>query len=202
MQQEISYKRLRELAREEKSQPSLVALPPDFYEQVSAFLSSKFAELESSHSVMSIHEFENAIAVVREISSIRRQKILFRAIRSEGSHEESGLMTKEEHELYDRFCAVLEDAQNGIEKLLLQYGSRKASSLSSQKPDVPEPGNEGSTPAAPASSLKKVRFLKEVPAYKGPNNETFGPFKPGDEWHLPQSEAEWLMKGRLAEIVE
>ena len=31
MSEELTYKRLRDLAREEKVQPGLVALPPEFY---------------------------------------------------------------------------------------------------------------------------------------------------------------------------
>ena len=205
MSEELTYKRLRDLAREEKVQPGLVALPQDFYSDISTFLSSRFTEMESSSSVMQMREFENAVAIIREISTVRQQKILFKAIRSGGAHTGTDLMTKDEHELYDRFCAVIEDARFGLETLLQQYESKKKSPNQKREADVAKAAadaQKGASVVAPASSLKKVRFLKEVPAYKGPNNETLGPFKPGEEGQLPTSEAEWLTRGKLAESLE
>ncbi|MFA6489459.1 MAG: hypothetical protein WCT52_02150 [Candidatus Micrarchaeia archaeon] len=205
MSEELTYKRLRDLAREEKVQPSLVSLPPDFYTDISAFLSTRFTEMESSRSVMQMREFENAVAIIREISTIRQQKILFKAIRNGGAHTGTDLMTKDEHELYDRFCAVIEDARSGLETLLLQYESKKKTPNQRREESGAKAAidaQKGASVVAPASSLKKVRFLKEVPAYKGPNNETLGPFKPGEEGQLPTSEAEWLTRGKLAESLE
>lgn len=206
MVEELDYKRLRDLAREEKAQPGLASLPPEFYSDVSSFLSSKFSEMESSRSVMQMREFENAVAITREISVIRQQKILFKAIRNSGAHTGTDQMTKSEHELYDRFCAVLEDARSGLETTLLRYESKKSASLASRGAQDAQNSRQGAAKAASeagaGSSLKKVRFLKEVPAYKGSNNETFGPYKPGEEGQLPQSEADWLTRGKLAESLE
>ncbi len=206
MSEDLTYKRLRDLAREEKVQPGLVALPPEFYGEISTFLSSRFSEMESSRSVMQMREFENAVAIIREITAIRQQKILFKAIRDGGAHSGTDSMTKDEHELYDRFCAVIEDSRSGLETLLMQYESKKKTPNQRREEEAaakaPSSAQKGASVVAPASSLKKVRFLKEVPAYKGPNNETLGPFKPGEEGQLPQSEADWLLRGKLAESLE
>lgn len=192
MSEELTYKRLRDLAREEKAQPGLVRLPAEFYGSAETFLSSKFAEMESSRSVLQMREFENSVAVVKEITTVRQQKILFKAIRSGGVHGETTEMTKEEHSLYDRFCSVLEDEKNRLDSMLTKYEKRKL-----QKPE------ESDAPRAITadSGIKKVRFVKDVPAYKGVNNETFGPFTPGQEIQLPTNEAEWLLKGKLVESV-
>ncbi len=77
--------------------------------------------------------------------------------------------------------------------MLSRFESRKAASSQEKK-------GEASSPQA--DNFKKVRFIKDVPAYKGANNETFGPFRPGEESQLPHGEAEWLLKGKLAETVE
>ena len=191
MAEELTYKRLRDLVREEKAQPSLVRLPPDFFPSVEAFLSSKYSQMEQERQVLQMREFENAIAVIKEISSIRQQKILFRAIRSAGEHGDTQDMTREEHALYDRFCAVLEDDKKRLDGLVFGYQKAKAA-LQKQGMGAQEQENK----------VKKVRFLKEVPAYRGANNETFGPFKAGDEGALPHGEAEWLLRGKLAEALE
>ena len=194
MADELNYKRLRDLAREEKAQPGLVRLPPEFYTSVESFLSSKFSEMESSRSVLQMREFENSVAVIREISHIRQQKILFKAIRNGGEHKSAEDMTREEHELYDRFCAIVEDSRKDLDSLLARYqSSRKAADGKVQ---------HGEETVASEGSIKKVRFLKDVPAYRGANNETFGPFRPGEESSLPQNEADWLLRGRLAEAAQ
>jgi DNA replication initiation complex subunit (GINS family) len=195
MSDELTYKRLRDLAREEKVQPGLVRLPPEFYASIEEFLSSKFSDMESTRSVLQMREFENAVGTIKEISSIRQQKILFKAIRSGGAHGETTEMTREEHELYDRFCSVLIDEQQKMSAMLSRFESRKAKTSGAQE-------KRGETGAQPSDNFKKVRFIKDVPAYKGVNNETFGPFKPGEESALPMTEAEWLLRGKLAENIE
>ena len=191
---ELDYKKLRDLVREEKSQPGLVRLPDDFYPSVSAFLDSRFSEMESSRSVMQMREFENATAAIREISLIRQQKILFRAIRNGGVHGKVEELTREEHELYDRFSAIVEEEHGRLDSLLQRFESKKAQSAA-PRPSARQPEAE----LAQSITLKKVRFTKDVPAYRGANNETFGPYRTGEEGNLPQTEAEWLLKGKLAE---
>ena len=193
----MTYKRLRDLAREERTKPGLVSLQPEFYTSIEAFLSSKFSTLESGRSVLEMREFENSVAIIREISSIRRQKILFKAIRSGGRHGKADDMTREEHELYDRFCAIIEDTKGGLEAMLLKYSSPQANPAAVRKED----GQQNGMNYAESTTIKKVRFIKDVPAYKGPNNETLGPFKPGEESALPLMEADWLVRGKLAEMV-
>lgn len=195
--EELTYKRLRDLAREEKVQPGLVALPQEFHASIGNFLSSKFSEMESNRSVMQMREFENAVAVIKEISSIRQQKILFKAIRSGGVHGKSDEMTRGEHELYDRFCAVIDEENGRLESLLARFAGSK-------KPLQEKMGEAAVSMAssAPSNRLKKVRFTKDVPAYKGSNSQTFGPFKNGDEGALPQEEADWLLRGKLAELLD
>ncbi|MCX8197222.1 MAG: hypothetical protein N3G80_02820 [Candidatus Micrarchaeota archaeon] len=185
MSEEITYKQLRDLVREEKAQPGLCRLPPEFYESVKEFLASKYKELQTERSLMQMREFENSIATIKEISAIRRQKILFEAIRSGGAHTgRVEQMTKEEHELYDRICAIISQDNERIDALLSGF----------------EKGEQNMLPSS--SKLKKVRFTKDVPAYRGSGSKIFGPFKGGEEELLPSEEAEWLIKGKLAELVE
>jgi len=196
--EELNYKKLRDLVREEKTQPGLVALSADFYPSIEAFLSSRFSEMESTRSILQMREFENAVATIREISSMRRQKILFKAIRNGGVHGKTGEMTREEHELYDRFCAVIEEEGNKLNGMLARFESGKRQAAQAQKSNEAPAAAEGQH----SSRLKKVRFTKDVPAYKGANSQTFGPYKPGEEGQLPQEEADWLLRGKLIELLE
>jgi len=189
---ELDYKKLRDLAREEKANPGLVRLPDDFYPSVQEFLNSRFSDMESSRSVMQMREFENATAIIREISLIRQQKILFKAIRSGGEHKGTEVMTREEHGLYDRFCAVIEEENNRMNAILGRFESKRE-----QAAQLKIAGEE----TRESIMLKKVRFTKDVLAFRGSNNETFGPYKTGEEGALPSSEADWLLRGKLAEPI-
>ncbi|MEM4554454.1 MAG: hypothetical protein QXT25_01220 [Candidatus Anstonellaceae archaeon] len=184
--EEINYKNLRDLVREEKSQPGLCNLPPDFYDSIKQFLANKYSELQTHRSIMQMKEFENSIATIKEIAAIRRQKILFEALRSSGAHISKENMTKEEHELYDRFCDIISHENERIEALLSGF----------------EKGYEAAQQSAATSKLKKVRFTKDVPAYMGAGSKIIGPFKGGEEGLLPPEEAELLVKGKLAELVD
>ena len=182
--EELSYRRLRELQRMEKEAATLVALPKDYYPTLCEFLKEK-KEKALNATEMERREFDNIIRIVKDMSSLRKQKLLFRAVRSGQKHETEG-MTAEEHALYDKFCGLLaEDAQ------MLESVCNGALSAHISHAD-----EEGSR-----ASIKKVKLLKEIPAYKGSDNSTYGPFKPGEEAQMPQSEADWLVKGKFAEVL-
>ena len=197
MADELTYKRLRDLLREEKSLPSLSKIPPDYYTSVEAFLSSTFSQMESSNSIMQMREFENATSVIKEISLIRQQKILFKALRSGGEHTKAEDMTREEHEVYDRFCNVIEEENNRLNSLLSRFQHKRQNAVPTARQE-PSPEKK----EALGGRLKKVRFTKDIQAYIGMNKERFGPFRPGEEGTLPSDEAELLLRERLAELVE
>jgi DNA replication initiation complex subunit (GINS family) len=181
--EELNYKKLRDLLYEEKSSGALVALPEDFYSRLEDFMSRKRLELDKSHSLIEIREFENIVKTVREVHAQREQKILFRALRSEGRHDTTGL-TREEHELFDSISHELGESRGRFEGMM---------DLSKPAKKAPQPEEEAS------ETFKKVRILKDVPAYRGADEATYGPFKLGQEQALPMEEADWLVKSRLAE---
>ncbi|MFH2106376.1 MAG: hypothetical protein ABII22_03885 [Candidatus Micrarchaeota archaeon] len=50
-------------------------------------------------------------------------------------------------------------------------------------------------------SKRRVRILKDVEQYTGTDNNTYGPFKTGEECSLPKVEADWLLKSKLADLI-
>ena len=189
----MSYKRLRDMAREEKSNPALSRIPDDFYPSIEAFLSSKFSEMESNRSVLQMREFENATAVIREIAQIRQQKILFKAIRSRGEHGKTDGMTREEHGIYDRFCGILEEENGKLSSVLARFESKKQAAAPPEKTVAAETGEKG--------KFKRLRFIRDIQAYVGMDRQTIGPFKPGEEGTLPDEEAKLLLKEKMAEEI-
>jgi len=186
---ELTYKNLRDFAREEKAQPGLGKLPEDFYPSMQSFLSSKFSEMESNRSVLQIREFENAAATIRELVLIRQQKLLFRAIRSGGEQTKIEEMTREEYDVYDRFRAIVSEENGKLNSMLSRFESRKAASPQ----EAPQEGKQ---------SVKRVRFTHEVQEYVGMNRERFGPFRAGQESELPEQEADVLLRQKMAETIQ
>lgn len=201
--EELTYKRLRDLAREEKTMPSLVKVGPEFYSSVEKFLADNFSKMEESASMLQMREFENATAIIREIALIRQQKMLFRALRGRGAAGAADEMTREEYGIYDRFCGIISEENSRLDALLARFER----SNGKQQKQKSEPSRQAEAAAdAPQNAqferkVKKLRFLKDVTAYVGANKETFGPYKSGDEGALPFEEADWLLKQKIAEIV-
>ena len=187
---DLTYKNLRDFAREEKAQPGLGKLPGDFYPSVQSFLSSKFSEMESNRSVLQMREFENSAATIREIVLIRQQKLLFRAIRSGGQEAKVEEMTREEYDVYDRFRSIVQEENEKLNSLLSRFESKKKASSEPEAVIAPEKPN-----------VQRVRFTKEVQEYIGMNRERFGPFKAGQESDLPSQEAELLLRQKIAETI-
>jgi DNA replication initiation complex subunit (GINS family) len=192
---ELTYKNLRDYAREEKAQPGLGKLPEDFYPSVQSFLSSKFSEMEGSRSVLQMREFENAAATIRELVLIRQQKLLFRAIRSGGEETKVDEMTREEYDVYDRFRGIIQEENVKLNSLLSRFESRK-------KPESAAQSESTVAIRSEKQSVKKVRFTKEVQEYIGMNRERFGPFKAGQESELPEEEADVLLRQKMVETIQ
>ena len=188
---DLTYKGLRDFAREEKAQPGLGKLPDDFYPSVQSFLSSKFSEMEGSRSVLQMREFENASATIREIVLIRQQKLLFRAIRSGGQEAKVEEMTREEYDVYDRFRSIVAEENEKLDNMLSRFESKKKAVASEPEATI----------APDKPSVQRVRFTKEVQEYIGMNRERFGPFKAGQESDLPAQEAELLLRQKIAETI-
>jgi DNA replication initiation complex subunit (GINS family) len=182
VEEKLNYKRLRELLRDERDSPILTPLPENFMEKIEEFLSEKFNEIEKNRSILEMREIENTIAIIKEICAIRNQKIILKALRSRGKEKVEGLMDRE-YRVYNDFCNIIENSESELENFLNKYTQKNI------------------TEKMQTQQLKKVRIIKEVPLYKGPNNQTYGPYAPGEERELPISEASWLIKVKLAEEV-
>jgi len=176
--EELDYKKLRNIQRDERDGTALTPLPDDFYTKMEKFIRAKKDEIRKSNSLSDIKELENIAKTLRGIRELREQKIVFKALKSEKRDVEG--MTKDERRAYEKVAEVLADSRARVDDI-----------LQDAEPDETTEGKP----------FRKIRALKEVPAYKGTDAVTYGPFKLGDEMLLPEHEAEWLVKEKLAEVV-
>lgn len=209
MAEELTYRKLCELCREEKSTNSLVALPPDFEGTACDLVGRMEGIAASAQNAEAKREYENAQRLLAMLLRIRRQKIVFRALNEGQKHETSG-MTEGDHALFDRVCALVEQEDLRVAKAV--SGRNGSGSIGAGAPDgingygvsasFAAEGGEGASAAVVSNTLKRLRIIKDVKAYRGADGSTVGPFKIGDEVPLAMGEADLLVRGRLAESIE
>lgn len=170
----LDYALLREIQKKETDSTKITPLEGDFYEKASEFISSKKDEAFSSGSTLSIREYENIKKILTTIKERREEKIVLMAIRGEGT---STGLTPEEKKLLRELSGAVNDFRETVSGLLSPV----------------ENGKEEK------KSLKTVRILKDIESYKGLDSRVYGPFKSGEEVELPDAEAEWLLKAKMAE---
>ncbi len=207
MADELTYRKLCELSREEKATNSLVGLPPDFESTASALIATMNELASRSPSVEAKRECENAARMLSTLLRMRRQKIVFRALNEGHKHETSG-MTDGDHALFDRACSLFEEEDLRVAKTISGKKIENADADGGNGPLSPPAaavlanGGESTVASAVAINLKRLRIIKDVKAYRASDGSTVGPFKIGDEIPLAPQEADLLVRGRLAENVD
>ncbi len=154
----------------------LTDLTDNFYDKLNKFIKEKKETVENEKSMNNLREFENTVKLLRSIFQIRQQKILLRAIQSGGEDKEG--MTKEEIELFTQ-----------IKQLMSSHTQIFESVLEKRKEQ-------------PKAQFKKIKILKNVPAYTGADGSIYGPFKPEQEKELPETEVNFLLKADMAKLGE
>lgn len=169
----LTYLRLREIQKKEMESLEPVKLEKEFYSELRQFLEAKRESALKSKSLMEMREFENAEKVAKNIVSKRKEKLLVLSAIAEQSIE--GL-TDEENKCLDDLRRVLDASFGPISGIFEdQHESRMETS--------------------------KVKIVKAIDAYKGFDNNIYGPFKEGEEITLPEEEAGWLLKSKMAEHI-
>ncbi|MBU0591664.1 hypothetical protein KKF81_06160 [Candidatus Micrarchaeota archaeon] len=169
----LSYSDLRDIQKKEMSSSAIVKLPDDFYLVMSQLLLKKKEDAQFSKSLLSIKEHENIKKILITIQTKREEKIVFMAVR--GEKEGLGL-TSEERETLKELLSIIKKSRETLKNVW---------------------DNEESV----QTDSHRIKIIKDVSQYRGLDNSLYGPFKSGEEKHLPQSEVEWLLKAGLAEIL-
>jgi DNA replication initiation complex subunit (GINS family) len=183
-----TYHRLCEAFREEKSSNALGKLEPEFEENVSLML----AKLENRASIEADAAKEldgsrkQALALIR----LRRHKIIIRSLGAIDGIEPEGMTTKEK-EVYSRVKDLCQGEEERIAGALWRKPAAQKGGVHSEA----HPSGQ----SARESVLKRLQIVKEIPAYRGADSVVYGPFKAGETAMLPSSEAEWMLKGGMAQ---
>jgi len=169
----LNYSSLREFQRREMESSGLVEVPEGFYTEVADLLKQRKKEAMKSQSLLIIKEYENIKRIVQSLQAKREEKIVLMALRGEGS---SAGLAFEEREMLKGLSQIIKKSRSVVKSVW----------------DSESSGQELS---------RRVRILKDISAYKGLDDNTYGPFKQSEEVSLPETEAEWLLKSKMAEIL-
>lgn len=203
MAEELTYRRLCDLCREEKGTNNLIALPTDFEQSAATLIAKMKGDADASGNLDAAHEHLNAVRLYSSLMRMRRQKIVFRALQDGVRHETAG-MTDGEHALFDRMSAIILEEEkrsaSSINSKIPAVAARAAALVGAEIPKAATAEQAG-TASPSGGEFKKLRILKEVPSYRSADGITLGPYRIGDEVPLPPQEAEWMVRGRLAEEI-
>jgi DNA replication initiation complex subunit (GINS family) len=169
----LDYQELCDIYREEKSSNSLQPLAKDF----ETSLALLFSQIQITDGKGRI--YENAKHTALALNRLRKQKIMMRSLVSLSSSEMSAL-TQREDEYYNKLKEINQRQQKELESTIFSLQTP----AEPQKKDI--------------KSIKKIKILKDVPAYRGADSKDYGPYSQGQIVEIALREAEWMIKSQLA----
>lgn len=173
---QITYQQLFAMYREEKSSNALSEIPVDFDDSLKNFMNE--LKTKSKSDPQALKELENSRKLAIALIQLRRQKIVLRAI----SAQEAKVMgaNEREQQFYEQMRSLCEKQDDWLKTTI--------------SPKLPT--------TQTVQSIKKIKILKDIPAYAGADSKEYGPYSQGDEVSLPQNEAQWMVKGQMAVNLE
>lgn len=225
MQQEqqmnITYETLFDILRVEKGREDLQELRSTFFVDVVAYLRQKKELLKKKEHESGIDaydelrkmqiQYENIQRIIKEIYERREKKILLMALnnsRTKMESEDGKNIVPEEKILYTTLKQVFDQQRFSLLQQTLQgTGSSMEQHAPVQQKEEQE--QKGALPEKTENTLKnteentgiRIRFLKEIEPFIGPELETYGPFPAGHITELPRQIAEILVEKGSAERI-
>lgn len=183
----ITYNELYDALRKERYSEQLQPIPKNFVKEVAAYLKDKkeIADKESSdfsNAVTKIKkQFENSIAIFKELMLRRKKKILELAFVA----AETGISKRD----FENMLAVEKDSFDGIMKVL-EKGDKEVAKILQGVSSKEKPKN------------KMIVFIQDVEEFLDLEGNKMGPFKKGDAANLAEEIANILIVDGKAEGVE
>ena len=183
----ITYNELYDALRKERYSEQLQPIPKNFIKEVSAYLKDKKSiseqrENEFSDSVLKTKkQFENSIAIFKELMLRRKKKILelaFIAAETGISKRDFENMFAIEKETFDSIMGALEKSDKKISEILKgELGEKKIKN-------------------------KMLVFVEDADEFLDLEGNKLGPFKKGDVANLYEEIANILIVDKKAEAIE
>ncbi len=225
MEEAITFEFIREIHRKEKARKGLELeeLPENFFSLVSRWIVEREKLYEEKRDPSLLIEIENARKLVKEIMSQRQRKLVLSALlvlRGEAPPEN---MLPQEEAFFDKLVQLLSEYKSLVEaELTGDYAEEIVKELrenlealkeSEEEEKVEETVKEEEVdekvgeeekqpPVSPREKLIKVRALNNIPRFVDENMRTYGPYRIGDIFELPEDIAKLLLSRKLVEEVK
>lgn len=182
----ITYNELYDALRKERYSERLQFIPKNFIKEVAIYLKDKkeLADKENddfSDAILKTKkQFENSIAIFKELILRRKKKILelaFIAAETGISKRDFENMLAIEKECFDEIMKILEKEDKKVAKIL-------------------KGTDEDETP-----KNKMIVFINDADEFLDLEGKKLGPFKKGDVANLPEEIANILIVDKKAEII-
>ena len=182
----ITYNELYDALRKERYSEQLQPIPKNFIKEVSVYLKDKkdiaYKENdEFSDTILKTKkQFENSIAIFKELMLRRKKKILELAFVA----AETGISKRD----FENMLAV---EKNSFDEIMrsLEKGDKEIAKVLKGAEEVEEAKN------------KMIVFSKETEEFLDLEGKKLGPFKKGDVANLPQEIANILIVDKKAEAI-
>jgi DNA replication factor GINS len=194
------YNQLYAAWQREIDDPTLGALPPDFYVKISEYLQhmkdeDKILDKKSVKMNLLLHESTNVERMLKELLETRYRKLIKNITKNQKTPV--GVLTNEETRMVETFADFTKTYHKFADELML-----------GQITQITEPDKtsrivvktENASPIV--SKRSTIRFLKSIPAIMGADMKSYGPFIAEDVASLPPQNAQILVKQGLAVLVE
>ena len=184
----ITYNELYEALRKERYSEQLQPIPKRFINEVSAYLKDKKQiankeDNEFSDAILKTKkQYENSIAIFRELMLRRKKKILELAFVA----AETGISKRD----FENMLAIEKECFEGIMKAL-EKGDKKVSEIL-----------KGVDEGEKSSSNKMIVFIEDSEEFLDLEGNKLGPFSKGDIANIPVEIANILIVDKKAEAVD
>lgn len=183
----ITYNELYDALRKERYSEQLQPIPKNFIKEVGAYLNDKkeIANRKdddfSDTIVKTKKQFENSIAIFKELMLRRKKKILDLAFVA----AETGISKRD----FENMLAVEKEAFDGIMKSMEKSDKKINEMLKGMEDDPEKPKN------------KMVVFIEDVEEFLDLDGNKLGPFKKGDVANIAIEIANILIVDKKAESI-
>lgn len=184
----ITYNELYDALRKERYSEQLQPIPKNFIKDVSAYLKDKkeIADRKDDDFSDTItktkKQFENSIAIFRELMLRRKKKILELAFVA----TETGISKRD----FENMLAVEKEAFEGIMKSLEKSDKKVSEMLKGAEEEEQKPKN------------KMIVFIDDVVEFLDVDGNMLGPFKKGDVANISEEVANILVVDKKAEAID
>ncbi|MDD4353227.1 MAG: hypothetical protein PHN56_02085 [Candidatus Nanoarchaeia archaeon] len=209
----ITYQKIREIQRDERSNTTLAKLPENILEMIQSYLNEKKNFLEKNSDEQNLfsmdkfsraeYEFKNTKISIQNVFDTRHKKIIEKAYQVSKNNmkmKDTTNMLYFEKRIFLQLIDIFDNYnQNCIlalitnKKPIFEFSSQKEEEQS-LKIDEDFLNKE--------NDKKLIKIINNVPSFIWEDNSKFGPFKPEDMVFLPQKISELLVKQKMAQEVK